>query len=235
MTPFLFSTVSADHAELLDEEARHCLKVMRHRAGEHVFGVDGHGQMLECRIVATHRDRVELEIVARHAEWGEKPLQVILGVSMLHKPDRFEWLLEKSVELGANKIVVYAGKHTVKTGVRIDRLERILQAALKQCMRSRMPTLLDAGPLAAALPLLQADIQLIAHAGTGMPGHTWGPGIAQASSVSILIGPEGDFAEEELAACQQSGFTAVQLGQNRLRSETAAIHLLGLVKHWAGY
>lgn len=235
MTPFLFSKVTEKTAELHGDEAKHCMKVMRHRAGEHVIGVDGKGKMLECRILGTIRDIVELEIVSVVEGWGEKDLQITLGVSMLHKPDRFEWLLEKSVELGANRIVVYAGKHTVKTGVRIDRLERILQAALKQCMRSRMPLLVDGGNFFQALPLLASDVKLIAHAGTGTNTWDWAGGIQSSGSISLLIGPEGDFAEEELEAASKAGFQAVGLGQNRLRSETAAIHILGLVKHHAGY
>lgn len=217
------------------EEARHCLKVMRHRPGERVIGVDGKGMMLSCLILETHKDAVTLEILEREAEWGEKPLQVWLAVSLLHKPDRFEWLLEKAVELGVNKIVPYVGKHTVKTGMRLDRMERILLAALKQCMRSRMPEILDAQPLAQALRAMPADLRLMAHIEGQALEEGFAAQVRQAGSVALLIGPEGDFAPEELEAAAAAGYQHVRMGQNRLRSETAAIHMLSVVKHLAGY
>lgn len=235
MTPFFFNSIQGNLATIEGEEARHCLKVMRHRVGEHVIGIDGQGNMLEGSISATGKDSVTVSIMGRTAEWGEKPQQITLAVSMLHKPDRFEWLLEKAVELGANRILVYHGKHTVKTGVRIDRLERILMAALKQCMRSRMPKIEDVGDFRLSLPGMMSEVNLIAHGPTGLAPAEWSPSLQKAKSVSILIGPEGDFAQEELDAAKESGFTPVSLGENRLRSETAAIHLLGIVKHHIGY
>lgn len=235
MTPFIFSSVSENRALLEGEEARHCLKVMRHRPGERVIGVDGKGTMLSCIILETHKDAVTLEILERELNWGEKPLQVSLAVSLLHKPDRFEWLLEKAVELGVNKIVPYVGKHTVKTGMRLDRMERIMLAALKQCMRSRLPELLDAQPLAQALRAMPADVRLMAHIEGQPMAEALGIQLRAASSVALLIGPEGDFAPEELQAAATAGFQHVHLGSNRLRSETAAIHLLSVVKHLAGY
>lgn len=235
MTPFFFSSVQGNIAIIEGEEARHCLKVMRHRVGEHVYGIDGQGNMLEGSISSTGKDSVTVAIMGRTSEWGEKPQQITLAVSMLHKPDRFEWLLEKCVELGATRIQVYSGKHTVKTGVRIDRLERILMAALKQCLRSRMPKIEDVGDFLNALPGMKSEINLIAHGPTGLPPSEWSAGIAKAHSVTILIGPEGDFAQDEIDEAVKGGFTPVSLGQNRLRSETAAIHLLGIVKHHMGY
>lgn len=235
MTPFIFSSVSETRAMLEGEEARHCLKVMRHRPGERVIGVDGKGTMLSCIILETHKDTVILEILEREAEWGEKPLQVWLAVSLLHKPDRFEWLLEKAVELGVNKIVPYVGKHTVKTGMRLDRMERILLAALKQCMRSRMPELMDAQPLAHALRAMPADVRLMAHIEGQPVDAALASRLSTAKSVALLIGPEGDFAPEELATAASAGFQHIHLGTNRLRSETAAIHMLSVVKHLAGY
>lgn len=235
MTPFIFTSVTDKTALLEGDEARHCLKVMRHRAGERVIGIDLKGQMLACRIVDTGRDIVYLEIAERFPEWGEKPLQVWIGISVLHKPDRFEWLVEKAVELGVNRIVPYVGKHTVKTGMRLDRMERIVQAAMKQCMRSRMPELLETQSLREGLDSLQADVRLCAHIDGVAMDVAVGEGIKTAGSVALLVGPEGDFAAEELALVAGQGFKHVNLGSNRLRAETAAIHLMSVLKHLAGY
>lgn len=235
MTPFYIERLLGDIAYLSGEEAHHSTKVLRKKPGEELIGIDGAGQMLVCKILSLGKDQVELQVIERHLDWGEKPQRVYLLISPLHKPDRFEWLVEKAVELGVTDIVPYLGKHTVKTGLRIDRLERIMVAALKQCMRSRLPEIHAALPLAKALKVPQADLSLIGHSELGKPMASLSVDWAALRSVAVLIGPEGDFSHEEVEAAVENGFQAVSLGHNRLRSETAAIHLLGLVKNFLNY
>jgi 16S rRNA (uracil1498-N3)-methyltransferase len=235
MTPFYIEQVEGDTAWLLGEEAQHSTKVLRKKAGEEIIGIDGAGQMLVCKIRALGKEVVELHILERHSGWGEKPQRIHLLISPLHKPDRLEWLIEKAVELGVTDIVPYVGKHTVKTGVRLDRLERIMIAALKQCMRSQLPVLHEPMPFKQAVKLPQAEVSLLAHAELGKPMDTLGIDWQKVMSAVILIGPEGDFAQEEIDEALKMGFLAVSLGENRLRSETAAIHTLGLVKNYMHY
>ena len=83
-------------AILTEEEARHCVRVMRFKAGDSVIGVDGKGNMYQAVIKSLGKKKVELQIQSQHPEWGEKDTQVTVAVSPLHKPDRFEWLVEKS-------------------------------------------------------------------------------------------------------------------------------------------
>jgi 16S rRNA (uracil1498-N3)-methyltransferase len=236
MTPFFFSNATENEAFLEGEEARHCLKVMRNKTGDRVLGIDGKGWMYLGKILEISKKGVRLEILEREENWGEKPAQIYLLVSPLHKADRFEWLVEKATELGVTHVVPYLAKHTVKTGLRLDRLERIMESAVKQCLRSRTPTISEPVMLEEALQELpQGGIRLIAHAPTGVPMSSLEMGWDQAGTVVLLLGPEGDFAEDELDMCSAAGFSPVSLGNNRLRSETAAIHLMGLVKDRIGY
>ena len=235
MTPFYISQSDSKTAFLLGEEARHCVKVMRKKTGDHIIGVDGKGNMLVGKIVGMKKQLVELKVLEQKSEWGEKSQQIYLLVSPLHKADRFEWLLEKATELGVTHILPYVSKHTVKTGIRLDRLERIMVSAMKQCMRSRLPKLEEVQMLEDAILAIDAEVRLMGHGPTGQPFSEVGPAIAKASSIAILVGPEGDFAEQELQFAQEAGFLPLSLGENRLRSETAAIHMMGLVKHYAGY
>jgi 16S rRNA (uracil1498-N3)-methyltransferase len=235
MTPFYIEKTTGEIAYLTGEEAHHCIKVMRKKSGDEIVAIDGAGAMLVCTVRMLSRDQVELQVVERHADWGEKPQRIYLLISPLHKPDRFEWLIEKAVELGVTDIVPFIGKHTVKTGFRRDRIERIMVAALKQCMRSRLPQLHEPIALRQAVEIATADIQLVAHAALGKPITTYQAAFQTANSASILIGPEGDFSQEELDMALLGGFQPVSLGQNRLRSETAAIHLLGVIKSNFGF
>jgi 16S rRNA (uracil1498-N3)-methyltransferase len=235
MTPFYISKVTGDTAFLQGEEAHHVLKVMRKKVGDELIGIDGAGTMLLCTVRALGRDQLELQIMERQIDWGEKSQKIYLMISPLHKPDRFEWLIEKAVELGVTDIVPYVGKHTVKSGLRLDRMERIMIAALKQSMRSRLPQLHEPVQLREALTRVPHDLALVAHADLGKPIATYIDRFATATSATLLIGPEGDFAPEELDAALAAGFAPVSLGHNRLRSETAAIHLLGIVKNIFGF
>lgn len=235
MTPFYISKVAGETAYLLGEEAHHVIKVMRKKVGDEIVGIDGAGTMLVCTVRAIARDQLELAVLERHADWGEKKQSIYLLISPLHKPDRFEWLIEKAVELGVTHIVPYVGKHTVKTGLRADRMERIMVAALKQSMRSRLPVLHEPLPLREAIKQVPHDLAFVGHAELGKPMDTYQDRFAAATTAAILIGPEGDFAPEELEVALQNDFLPVSLGHNRLRSETAAIHLLGIVKNNFGY
>lgn len=208
---------------------------MRKREGEDVIGIDGRGNMYRARIKGLGKRRVDLEIFDRVENWGEKPQQITLMVSPLHKVDRFEWLIEKSVELGITRILPYLGKHTVKTGIRIDRLERISIAALKQCLRSRLPVIEPLIPFPEALESVDSEVNLIAHSIGGQPFKQFEEQVSPANSITLLIGPEGDFDQQELDLAMDKGFEVVSLGENRLRSETAAIHLLSLVKNAMSY
>ena len=235
MTPFFFSDISGNRVTLYDEEAKHCVKVMRKREGEDVIGIDGKGNMYVAQIEELGKRKAFLRIISQEKDWGEKPQQISLLVSPLHKVDRFEWLAEKAVELGVNQIIPYIGTHTVKTGVRVDRLERICMAALKQCLRSRLPEIHEPMGLEEAIEIAEADIKLMGHGPSGKVFSGLQSEIGKSNSVAILIGPEGDFDDRELAIAKEAGFHSVSLGNNRLRSETAAIHLLGLVKQTMGY
>lgn len=237
MTPFIFSDVDAGQrkAWLYQDEAKHCMKVMRKRLGEEVIGIDGSGHMYRARIAEITKKAIELILMDSEENWGEKAQQINLLVSPLHKADRFEWLVEKAVELGVTSILPYIGQHTVKTGLRVERLERIAMAALKQSLRSRLPEIHEPEPFSEVIESLEAPVKLIAHGPTGQDFHHFHSVISSAPSIDLLIGPEGDFGDAELELAHAKGFQTVGLGQNRLRSETAAIHLLGLVKSSMGY
>lgn len=235
MTPFYLERVEDKRAWLEGEEARHCMKVMRKKPGDEIIAIDGKGNMYVSHISNLDKNHVELIIDEIHPNWGEKEQQVILCISPLHKPDRLEWLIEKAVELGVTDIVPYIGKHTVKTGFREDRLQRIIIAALKQSMRSRLPKLHPVIDYEKMIKNLDADLKVIAHAGTGKSFESIENDWKALNSIVLLVGPEGDFAESEIELAIDSEYKTVELGNNRLRSETAAIHLLGICKFLISY
>lgn len=230
MTPFYFAETEGLRVILLDDEAKHCVRVMRFGKGDSVIGVDGNGRMHKAMIDEIRKDRVELVITETVENWGEHGLELSLAVSPLHKPDRLEWLVEKAVELGVTEIRPILCAHTVKKGFRADRMERIMVAGMKQCMRSRLPRLGEPVPLA---DLLEEDFD-----GLGLLGwceaekhlSQWEANMMEASTIRFLIGPEGDFSEEEVRAAESRGYAPVSFGPGRLRTETAGVHALSCFK-----
>lgn len=235
MTPFFFSEISENTGILTEEEARHCVKVLRLRRGDQVLGIDGRGKMYVGIIEELGKQRVEVRFHETHENWGEHPYRIAVWVSPLHKADRFEWLVEKCVELGATSFHPYVSKRTVKTGLRVGRLERIATSALKQCLRSRLPEIHEPVEFAEIPELATGDLKLFGWMEATEPLTELQKKIEGAKSLDLLIGPEGGFSEEEAAAAKAAGFLPISLGNNRLRTETAAIHTLSMVKTFKNY
>ncbi len=236
MQIFFLERVDQQKGRLNEEETRHCIQVLRHKAGDRIHAIDGHGNMYLTAIDKVHKKETWLEILEVFPEWGESSPAIHLYISPLRRKDRFEWLLEKSVELGVNRIVPVLCERSYKYRLpSVERMQSIVLSALKQCKRSRLPKLSDAEPLESALISDQSDLRMIAWCEAFIAFRQFQHQIETSSSITILIGPEGDFTPEEVEIAHSQHFEPVLLGQNRLRTETAAIFFLSAIKTICGY
>ena len=226
-----------EHEGYLDaEEAKHCVQVLRHQEGDQIHTIDGKGNYYLSQIESAHKDRVHLRLLDHQAQWGEKACYIRLGISPLRLKDRFEWLVEKAVELGVNEIIPIRCQHTQKfTKYSVSRMEKRIQSALKQCKRSLLPIFQPEISIETFLQETESSLGFIAQGNspTSLPTHT--SDIQKASDLLLLIGPEGDFSESEVELAIQKGVIPVHLGHNRLRSETAGIYAISVVKMIQGY
>ena len=213
-------------ATFQEEEARHTLQVLRKRAGDPVQWVDGKGGWYEGEILATTKRAFTATVRTHAPEYNARPYRLTLAVAPTKNINRYEWLLEKATEVGIDRIVPIWCAHSERSRVRPDRLQKILVSAMKQSLKAYLPELVEPLPL---LEFLAADQlsastahRLIAHCGPGekapMPSN-----FAAGADVCILIGPEGDFSPEEVAAATRAGYRPLSLGRERLRTETAAL------------
>ncbi|MEM9986188.1 MAG: RsmE family RNA methyltransferase [Bacteroidota bacterium] len=222
----------------LDEaETKHCIKVLRHKVGDHLDCIDGQGWYLKGEVVGFAAGRTELNILEQIENWGEHESELILAVSPLRLRDRFEWLVEKAVELGVNQLVPLRCTYTdvYRAKYKEGRILGIMKAALKQCKRSRLPELQPLEDFKSWISRVRPELGLMAHCEADQ---AWQAATAKAKErkqIHLLIGPEGDFHPEEIALAEERGFVSVHLGANRLRSETAAFHVLSLLKGQLGY
>ncbi len=230
MNVFLISDLDNNVGWLNSLEAHHCRKVLRLQPGDSVSGTDGKGLWITGTLIFKEKDRAGIQITSQVMEKGEHLFSVCLGVSTLRLPDRFEWLIEKSIELGVTEIFPLKLERTIKPGFRKDRLEKIMISALKQCHRSRLPILHEMHNLNEFLAKAHAEVKIMGWAEAESNTHQDFTYCKSKSSFCLLIGPEGDFSEKELISAKNAGFIPLDFGKTRLRTETAALFGISWLK-----
>lgn len=208
---------------ILDEgESLHLCKVLRIVEGEQVQVLDGKGSLYHCKVVRSHAKQSILEIErSEFEERGESRLSIAIAPTKGN--DRFDWFLEKSVELGVDRIFALKTKRMEKIKFNRERAEKILIAGMKQSGNRYLPEISE---LVGIEEVLKEDgIKGIGYCGE-MGKMSLGEFSKMEGRVIFFIGPEGDFTEDEVEKVLSNGGKVVELGKNRLRTETAAIHVL---------
>ncbi len=217
----------ADGHVLIDgEEYSHLVHVMRKKAGDEVRVVDGKGMAYDVVLGDIRKKEVRARILASHQNHNEPGVHVTLAVGILKNPSKFDFLVEKSTELGVREIIPLRTERTIPSHAKAERWQKLALAAMKQSCRSYLPQVRD---LTGLVDLLAAGVQydgkFIAHEKMEHRGDSARRGFAEGRSMIILVGPEGGFSDEEVKAAVNAGYAAVYLGERRLRTETAAVVL----------
>lgn len=219
------------------QEIHHILRVLRARIGDRVECLDGRGSRYEGSVIRCARREIVIGLDHRGPEEVVLPLQLTLAQALI-RAERFEWLIQKATELGVTRVAPLMTKRTVirpmveRSEHKLLRWRRIAKEASKQCGRPNLPSIDPPQPLEGFLPTLQGSDALIATlSGEPRPlAEALKPMRTQAS-LAILIGPEGDFTREEVACAERCGALPVSLGSLTLRSETAALAMLAIVRY----
>jgi 16S rRNA (uracil1498-N3)-methyltransferase len=221
----------SDEADILildAEEAHHCIRVARHKAGDMIRVTDGRGHLWEGEVLShpKHPDFLSVKIISAHHETHEDACPMVLLVSPPQHPDRMEWLIEKAVELGVTHIVLTGTERRILGKLKWERILKIARSACKQSGRARFPSVVAYDDVIAAVESIKPlDVK-------GILGAQEGKSLAEMKNnagmypIAIAIGPEGDFTDSEKNHLKNQGFTEASLGKLRLRTETAAIALL---------
>ncbi len=231
MNLFYTTAIQGELAHLPEEEARHCVQVLRHREGDSIYIVDGNGGFYKATIVETGKKSCLAHIEEQQQEYGRRNFRLHLGIAPTKNISRMEWLLEKVTEMGIDAITPLLCEHSERRKLRTGRLNKILLSAMKQSLKAYLPQLNELTSFPAFLRQAEASEKYLAYLGEGVKGSlkdNYRPG----NSVCILIGPEGGFSEAEAASARDAGFLAVSLGPGRLRTETAglvACHTINLL------
>jgi len=241
-----------DSVTLASDEARHLRDVLRLKAGDEVYVFNGEGKEFHCRVEDSRRDNAHLKIIGEvHPACPESRLQLTLAVALL-KGEKFDLVVQKATELGVTRVVPVVTKladirlrDASDAAKRVARWQRIALEAAKQSGRAVVPEI--TGPVSFESLLQDAVAKLQDGTDNGqlnclMFSERDGESIVAAkeklsanlSLLTALVGSEGGWTNEELAAARQAGWTIVTLGGRTLRAETAAIAVVVLLQHIAG-
>ncbi len=220
------------------EESAHCVRVMRHRRGDEVLLIDGLGTMYRCILEDDNPKGASARIEEEFPGWGGHPYRLTVACAPTKNNDRFEWFVEKAVEIGVDRIVPVIGERSERKVYKSDRARRIALSAAKQSLKSLIPDISDPVAVRDFIASMvestssETPLKLIACC---FEGEVPRKGIREAlegfegSEVVVMIGPEGDFSEEEAHAAVLAGFIPVHLGPSRLRTETAAVYSVAVI------
>jgi len=217
--------------ELPEEESQHCTRVLRLKTGDSITVTDGKGFFYAATITNTHPNHCQVGITKR---WSYQPLRkynIHIAVAPTKNMDRMEWFVEKATEIGIDTITCLHCRYSERKEIKLQRLNRIAISAMKQSQKAFLPVINEMTDFQNFILHDFNDVKMIAHCADDhkqLIKNVYIPG----RQALILIGPEGDFSSEEIADARAAGFRPVSLGENRLRTETAAlvachtIHLL---------
>lgn len=208
---------------LNEEESKHCVRVLRLTIGSIVNLVDGKGGFYTAEITSDNPKKVSLSILKVETEFHKRNHYLHIAVAPTKNIDRLEWFLEKATELGIDEITPIITDRSERRVVKEDRLNKVITSAVKQSIKAYHPKLNDAIALDTFLKEPFEGEKLIAHCIDQGEKQYISKLVSPQLKYLIMIGPEGDFTPDEVNLALNKGFKALTLGDNRLRTETAAL------------
>jgi 16S rRNA (uracil1498-N3)-methyltransferase len=217
---FFQPAVSEGINHLTTEESYHAFRVLRMSVGDDIKITDGKGVFYQGQITSIDSKTCVFKINT-HEKTPKKNYHIHIAIAPTKNADRIEWFVEKAIEIGVDEISFILCKNSERKVLNLERIEKIAVSAMKQSQQAWMPLLHPLRPFSEILKQ-PGDQRFIGHVDSSNPIHL--KAIAKPNkSYLVLIGPEGDFGNEELNAALQAGFEKVSLGENRLRTETAGL------------
>jgi 16S rRNA (uracil1498-N3)-methyltransferase len=220
MQIFYVPHISGGLFSLEKDESRHLLKVLRKQVGDEVVVTDGRGGRYQCKILIGDLKKCQLEVLSKDLIPEPTP-RLSIAIAPTKSMDRLEWFVEKATEIGVHAIHPVRCKNSERTTLKIDRLNRVAVAAMKQSIRFRVPAIHQLVTFNELLESRFEDDKFLAH--LGPEARPLSASLDKQKDTLIMVGPEGDFTEDELRLAQKADFRQVTLGQSRLRTETAGV------------
>lgn len=222
MQMFYIPDLDGDLVQLDGDESRHCVRSLRMTAGDTIYITDGRGTLAKGMIVSPDAAGCTVQIAKRDYRQRRAAYSLHLAIAPTKNADRIEWFVEKAVELGIDEITPLITHNTERTRLNHSRLEKIAVSAMKQSLQCHLPLIHQETPIEAFVRDTAATAKIICHGHYEHPLQMW-QACRRGDDAAVLIGPEGDFTDEEIELADRAGYRPVTLGSSRLRTETAAL------------
>ncbi len=226
MIPYFYQhTIDPDQKQFtLDTDtSRHCIQVLRMQAGEVILLTDGKGLKVKAEITRPDKKHCTVQSIGYEQLQLRKP-QLSIGIAFTKNKARNEWFLEKATEIGTEHIYPVICHRSEKEKWNRERCISILVSAMLQSQQCFLPVLYEPVTLERFITSPEIEQRLIAHCIPASEKKSLLSSMQPGKNTLILIGPEGDFSNEEIAWAADNQFYPVSLGHNRLRTETAGIY-----------
>lgn len=208
---------------LPESDSQHCVKVLRMQPGDELELTDGRGTLYRCRLLEAHHKRAVVEVIATQPLPLPWAYRLTIAVAPTKHLDRMEWLMEKLTEVGVNSFVPLLCDRSERRELKTERIEKIAVSAMKQSLKAVLPEIAPMTPVRRFITECTATSRFICHCDSDSERRLLTREIRPGADTAILIGPEGDFTPAEVQLALEHGFIPVTLGDNRLRTETAAL------------
>lgn len=223
MNLFIAEIIDANTATLRADEAWHCFKVLRYKETDTIHFIVNDGYLYTGTILVINAKQCLIKITSKLAK-PKHNYYLHIAIAPTKQIDRLEWFIEKAVEIGIDEITFIRTKNSERTIIKLERLIKIVESAVKQSAQTYIPKINDLTPLEKLVTTRTEKTKHIAHCmdeKKEMLKNTFNSAIESI----VLIGPEGDFTETEVELAHTNGFTSIELGSTRLRTETAGIYV----------
>lgn len=219
---------------LPEEESAHCLRVLRMKAGDKIYLTDGKGLFYQGEITSDHSKKCTIKIIRTIADKAKRNFHLVIAIAPTKNIERFEWFLEKVTEIGCDEIIPTICQHSEREVIKVERLNKVLVSAMKQCLKSQLPKLNDLQEFKAFITSTKKfngqkyighipELSVSEFPPQNPQGDLLQSTYRKGENIIIAIGPEGGFSEEEISIAIENGFNTISLGNSRLRVETAGI------------
>ena len=206
---------------LSSEESKHIIKVLRKKEGDIIHFTDGKGNLLVSEIITSHIKKTQVRIIEKISKEKKHNYYLHIAISPTKNIDRFEWFLEKSCEIGIDEITPLICDRSERKVIKLNRSKRILLSAMKQSLKYYLPKLNEPIPFLNFINKKYKEQKFIAHCQNRTIINLKNQKIEK--NILILIGPEGDFSQNEINKAISNKFTPISFGESRLRTETAGV------------
>lgn len=231
---YFYVPEAATHTELPQDEASHALRVLRLQTGDELFLMDGKGVFYRAEVAMTSNKHCYyniLETLPQEKTWNG---HIHLAMAPTKMMERVEWMAEKATEIGFDELSFLNCQFSERKQIRKDRVEKIVVSAMKQSRKAWKPQVNDMVAFRDFIRQERKGHKFIAHCYDEIDKKDLFEQLqsldVDEDSVTVLIGPEGDFSVDEVRQAMDNGYQSISLGQSRLRTETAALASVMMVQ-----